>query len=206
LSDLSPASSPVLKPRQPLASRLWPSHSDARSNIVRGMILVLVATVLLAISAKINLPLPYVPMTLQTLVVLVIGAIYGPRLGAATLVAYLAEGAVGLPVFAGPTGGLAPLMGPTGGYLIAFIAAAFITGVLGARGWDRSAALLFSAMMIGHAVILAGGFVWLATGMKLGLAKAWFVGVAPFIAGSIVKSALGAALVFALRGVVKRNG
>jgi biotin transport system substrate-specific component len=206
LSDLSSASSPVVKPRQPLASTLWPSHSDAGSNILRGMVLVLVGTALLAISAKINLPLPYVPMTLQTLVVLVIGTIYGPRLGAATLVAYLAEGAIGLPVFAGPMGGLAPLMGPTGGFLVAFIAAAFITGVLGERGWDRSVALLFAAMMIGHAVILAGGFVWLAFGVKLGVAKAWFVGVAPFVAGSVVKSALGAALVVALRGALKRNG
>jgi biotin transport system substrate-specific component len=99
---------------------LWPD-----SGALRAVTLIALGTALLTLSAKINLPLPYVPMTLQTLVVLVIGAAYGGRLGAATIMVYLAEGALGLPVFAGPAGGLAPLMGPTAGYLIGFVAAAF---------------------------------------------------------------------------------
>lgn len=82
---------------------------------MRGVILIALGTALLTLSAKVNLPLPYVPMTLQTLVVLMIGAAYGWRLGSATVVAYLAEGAIGFPVFAGPVGGLAPLLGPTAG-------------------------------------------------------------------------------------------
>jgi biotin transport system substrate-specific component len=151
------------------------------------------------LSAKINLPLPYVPMTLQTLVVLLIGVVYGWRLGGATVIAYLAEGAIGWPVFAGPVGGLAPLLGPTAGYLAGFIAAAFVTGWLSERGWDRSALLLFVAMGLGHIVILAAGFAWLAFGVRLGLEKAWFVGIAPFIAASLIKNALGAALVPAIR-------
>ena len=163
--------------------------------MLRSLILIALGTALLTLSAKVNLPLPFVPMTLQTLVVLVIGAVYGWRLGCATIIAYLAEGAIGLPVFAGPVGGLAPLMGPTAGYLAGFVAAAFITGWLSERGWDRSVPLLFVAMALGHIVILAAGFGWLAFGMKLGVEKAWLVGVVPFLAGSLVKNALGAALV-----------
>ena len=130
--------------------------------MLRAIILIALGTVLLTLSAKVNLPLPYVPMTLQTLVVLVLGAAYGGRLGAATVIVYLAEGAVGLPVFAGPVGGLAPLMGPTAGYLLGFVAAALITGWLSERGWDGSVPLLFVAMGLGHIVILAAGFGWLA--------------------------------------------
>jgi len=168
--------------------------------------LVALGTALLALSAKINLPLPYVPMTLQTLVVLMIGAAYGWRLGSATVIAYLAEGAIGLPVFAGPVGGLAPLVGPTAGYLAGFVAAAFITGWLSERGWDRSVPRLFVAMGFGHIVILAAGFAWLAFGMKLGVEKAWLVGIVPFVAASVIKNALGAAFVPAIRHMLDRRG
>jgi biotin transport system substrate-specific component len=170
------------------------------------VILVALGTALLALSAKINLPLPYVPMTLQTLVVLMIGAAYGWRLGSATVIAYLAEGAIGLPVFAGPVGGLAPLLGPTAGYLAGFVAAAFITGWLSERGWDRSVPRLFVAMGLGHIVILAAGFAWLAFGMKLGAEKAWLVGIVPFVAASVIKNALGAAFVPAIRHMLDRRG
>jgi biotin transport system substrate-specific component len=170
------------------------------------VILVALGTALLALSAKINLPLPYVPMTLQTLVVLMIGAAYGWRLGSATVIAYLAEGAVGLPVFAGPVGGLAPLVGPTAGYLAGFVAAAFITGWLSERGWDRSVPRLFVAMGLGHIVILAAGFAWLAFGMKLGVEKAWLVGIVPFVAASVIKNALGAAFVPAIRHMLDHRG
>jgi len=101
-------------------------------------------------------------MTLQTLVVLMIGAAYGWRLGCATMFAYLAEGAIGMPGVAGPVGGLAPLLGPTAGYLFGFIPAALVTGWLSERGWDRSVIWLFAAMAAGHLVILAAGFGWLA--------------------------------------------
>jgi biotin transport system substrate-specific component len=190
----------------PLAAVLWPGSADGFSGALRIAILVALGTALLTLSAKINLPLPYVPMTLQTLVVLVIGAAYGWRLGAATVVVYLAEGAIGLPVFAGPVGGLAPLMGPTAGYLIGFVAAAFATGWLSERGWDRSVPLLFVAMAIGHIIILGGGFAWLAFGMKLGVGKAWSVGIAPFVAASVIKNAVGAALVPAVRRMLDRRG
>ncbi len=190
----------------PLASILWPVRSGESTSALRAIVLVAFGTALMALSAKVSLPLPYVPMTLQTLVVLMIGAAYGWRLGSATMIAYLAEGALGLPVFAGPVGGLAPLLGPTAGYLFGFVAAAFITGYLAERGWDRSVLLLFAAMAVGHVVILAAGFGWLAFGLGLGAAKAWQVGIVPFIAASLVKNALGAALMPAARRVVDRRG
>jgi biotin transport system substrate-specific component len=182
-----------------LAELLWPRREDRSFRALRGAILMALGTGLLTLSAKVNLPLPFVPMTLQTLVVLMIGAAYGWRLGSATVIAYLAEGAIGLPVFAGPVGGLAPLVGPTAGYLYGFVLAAFATGWLSQRGWDRSVVWLFVAMGIGHVLILGAGFAWLAFGMKLGVDKAWLVGIMPFIAASLVKNALGATLVPAIR-------
>ena len=197
---------PIAVRHFPLAAVLWPDRADGFSAVARAVILVALGTALLALSAKINLPLPYVPMTLQTLVVLMIGAAYGWRLGTATVIAYLAEGAIGLPVFAGPVGGLAPLLGPTAGYLAGFVAAAFITGWLSERGWDRSVPRLFVAMGLGHIVILAAGFAWLAFGMKLGVEKAWLVGIVPFVAASVIKNALGAAFVPAIRHMLDRRG
>ena len=190
----------------PLAALVWPDRADKFSGVLRSAVLIALGTALLTLSAKINLPLPYVPMTLQTLVVLMLGAAYGGRLGGATVIVYLAEGAIGLPVFAGPVGGLAPFVGPTGGYLLGFIAAAFITGWLSERGWDRSVPLLFVAMGIGHIIILGCGFFWLAFGMKLGFGRSWLVGIAPFIAASVIKNALGAALVPATRRMLDRRG
>ncbi len=197
---------PVVVRHFPLAAVLWPDRADGFSAVARAVILVALGTALLALSAKINLPLPYVPMTLQTLVVLMIGAAYGRRLGSATVIAYLAEGAIGLPVFAGPVGGLAPLLGPTAGYLAGFVVAAFITGWLSERGWDRSVPRLFVAMGFGHIVILAAGFAWLAFGMKLGVEKAWLVGIVPFVAASVIKNALGAVFVPAIRHMLDRRG
>ena len=197
---------PVAATHSPLAALLWPQRADGFSGVLRNVILVALGTALLTLSAKVNLPLPYVPMTLQTLAVLVIGAAYGWRLGSATVIAYLAEGALGWPVFAGPVGGLAPLLGPTAGYLFGFVAAAFITGWLSERGWDRSVPRLFLAMGLGHILILAAGFAWLAFGVKLGVEKAWLVGLAPFMTASLIKNALGAALLPAVRHVLDRRG
>jgi biotin transport system substrate-specific component len=190
----------------PLAAVLWPDRADGSSGVLRAIILIGLGTALLTLSAKTNLPLPYVPMTLQTLVVLIIGALYGWRLGGVTVAAYLVEGALGLPVFAGPAGGLAPFLGPTAGYLLGFAAAAVTTGWLSERGWDRSVLWLFVAMGLGHIIILTAGFAWLAFGMKLGIAKAWSVGVAPFVLASLIKNALGAVSVPALRHVLDRRG
>jgi biotin transport system substrate-specific component len=197
---------PIANRHFPLAAVLWPDRAEGLSAALRTAMLIALGTALLTLSAKINLPLPYVPMTVQTLVVLVIGAAYGARLGALTVMVYLAEGAIGLPVFAGPIGGLAPLIGPTAGYLFGFVAAAYAAGWLSERGWDRSVLRLFAAMGLGHIIILGCGFGWLAFGMKLGVEKAWLVGIAPFFAASVIKNALGAALVPAARRALERRG
>lgn len=188
-----------------IADVWWPARRKGFAVVRRAIVLAAFGVALLAVSAKINLPLPYVPMTLQTLVVLMIGAVYGWRLGTLTIIAYLAVGALGLPVFAGPVGGLKPLTGATAGFLSGFVVAAFVTGWFSERGWDRSMVRLFVAMAIGHIVIMAMGFAWLAYGMKLGAEKAWLVGVMPFLAGALVKNTLGAILVPVLRGMVDRR-
>lgn len=203
---MSDRSLPTAATHSPLAALMWPTRPGESVGSFRAVVLIALGTALMALSAKVNLPLPYVPMTLQTLVVLMIGAAYGWRLGSATMMAYLAEGAMGLPVFAGPVGGLAPLIGPTAGYLFGFVGAAFVTGWLAERGRDRSVVLLFAAMAVGHIVILLAGFGWLAFGLGLGAAKAWQVGLAPFIAASLVKNALGATLMPAARRIVDRRG
>lgn len=168
--------------------------ATGRSSLVRNIGLALAGTVLLTLSAKVNVPL-IVPMTLQSLVVLVIGAAYGARLGAATLALYLVEGALGLPVFAGTPEkglGLSYMMGPTGGYLLGFVAAAGLTGFLAERGLTRGILSTLGAMALGHAVIFAFGFAWLAS--LFGAEKAFVIGVAPFYAATLIKTLLGAAL------------
>jgi biotin transport system substrate-specific component len=186
---MSSGAAPLASPST-LAGSLWPARDDARLSALRAAVLMLFGTGLLALSAKIQVPFYPVPMTMQTLVVLVIGAAYGWRLGGATVGLYLVEGLLGLPVFAGAAAGPAYMAGPTGGFLIGFVVAAMMTGYVAER--SRSLLVTVLAMAVAHAVLLAFGFAWLATLMPF--AKAWAVGVAPFLLGTAVKIALAAAL------------
>ena len=136
-------------------------------------------------------------MTLQTLAVLTLGALFGARLAAATVALYLGEGLIGLPVFAGAVAGPAYVAGPTGGYLVGFLLAAALVGWLAERGWTRGWLLALAAMTLGHVVIFVAGFAWLAP--ALGAGKAWAVGVAPFAAATLAKTLLAAALAIAAR-------
>lgn len=167
-------------------SDLWLPVSKTRA-MVYNVTLVLAGTVLLTLSAKISLMLPFspVPVTLQTLAVLLIGALLGSRRGSLTVLAYLAEGAAGLPVFAKGGAGLAYLAGPTGGYLAGFAVAAFVTGYLAEKGWDRSFGKTVLAMLLGSTVILGLGVSWLSA--FVGIKQAILVGLVPFIAGDVVK-------------------
>ncbi|MCA3630448.1 MAG: biotin transporter BioY [Methylobacterium sp.] len=172
--------------------------------LLRNAVIALAATGLLTLSAKVQVPFYPVPMTMQSLVVLVIGAAFGWRLGMATVMFYLLQGLAGLPVFAGTPEkgvGLAYMMGPTGGYLIGFVAAAFVTGFLAERGWTKSVLGSLAAMAIGHAVIFLFGFAWLAA--LMGAGKAYLFGVAPFHAATLFKTLLGAALLPAAWRVVE---
>jgi biotin transport system substrate-specific component len=189
-----------------LVGLLWPSRDDSRFAALRAVVLMVVGTALLTISAKVQVPLPFVPMTMQTLVVLIIGASYGWRLGGATVALYLAEGAMGMPVFANTppmAAGVAYLAGPTGGFLFGFLAAALVMGFMAERGWDRALLRVAVMMTIGHAVILLAGFGWLS--VLLPVAKAWSVGIAPFMAATIVKTALAVALMQAAWSMTRRG-
>ncbi|MCL4767339.1 MAG: biotin transporter BioY [Hyphomicrobiaceae bacterium] len=192
----------ISQPNSTLVTALWP---ESRGHLLRLSAIVLLGTILLTASAKIQVPFWPVPMTMQTFVVLFLGAALGPRLGALTVLLYLAEGAVGLPVFAGTPEkglGLAYLAGPTGGYLVGFAAGAYVVGWLAERGWDRSVPRLFLAMLLGHVVIFAFGLAWLT--QLIGLEKAWMLGVTPFYAATLFKTALGACLVPAAWQLVRR--
>jgi biotin transport system substrate-specific component len=164
---------------------------DKGSSQFRTLFLVLAGSLLLTVSAKVQVPFYPVPMTLQTLVVLLIGVAFGWRMGFATVLAYLAQGAMGLPVFAGtPEKGLGLLYmtGPTGGYLVGFALAAATTGWLAERGFDRTAIGTAIAMVAGNVVIYACGLVWLSN--FVGMEKAATFGMAPFVFGDLVKIAL----------------
>ena len=173
-----------------LLQTVWPAGKGA-SPAVRAVALAVAGTLLLTISAKIHIPFWPVPLTMQTFVVLVLGMAYGWKLGAATMALYLAEGAIGLPVFSGTPErgiGLAYMAGPTGGYLAGFVAGAALCGWLAEKGWDRSWWRTAIAMSLGHVLILALGWAWLAT--LMGPAKAYALGVVPFYAATVLKTAL----------------
>jgi biotin transport system substrate-specific component len=152
------------------------------------------ASVVTALAAQIAIPLPWtpVPITGQTFAVLLSGAVLGSRRGAMAQALYLAEGAIGLPVFAGASSGAAPFAGPTGGYLLAFPLAAAVVGALCERGFDRRFGTMFLAMLLGSAVIFSVGLALLARFVPAGALLAQ--GLLPFVPGDLVKSALAAAL------------
>lgn len=171
--------------------RVWPRGGERA--YLRATTLALAGTLALAISAKIQVPFYPVPMTLQTLAVLVLGAAFGPRLAAATVALYLAEGLAGLPVFAGDLAGPAYVVGPTGGFLVGFLPAAYLVGLLVERGWAKGLLAMAAVMAVGHAVIFALGWSWLA--MAVGPVKAYLFGVEPFYLATLLKTALAAALI-----------
>lgn len=184
--------------RGTLAQSLWPSADDTMPvrRWLRLGLLALAGSILLTISAKIQVPFYPVPMTMQTFVVLSLGMAYGWRLGAATVLFYLAQGAMGLPVFVGTPEkgiGLAYMAGSTGGYLLGFVAAAALVGWLAERGWDRNIGTTALAMLLGNIVIYLPGLLWLGT--LFGWDKpilAW--GLTPFVLGDLTKLALAAVL------------
>ncbi|UCC98898.1 MAG: biotin transporter BioY [Phycisphaerales bacterium] len=149
---------------------------------------------LIALCAAVKILLPFgpVPVTGQTFAVLMIGALLGPRRGSLAVLAYLVQGLAGLPVFAFG-GGLAAIAGPTGGYLIGFIPAAYITGSLAQRGWDRRMATTILAMALGNIAIYACGLFWLSCLMG-GSSRVLVVGLVPFIPGDVLKIVLAAIL------------
>jgi biotin transport system substrate-specific component len=157
--------------------------------------LVILGSVVVALTAQISVPLPFtpVPLTGQTFGVLLTGALLGSRRGAAALLLYLLEGAGGLPVFAGGTGGWAHLLGPTGGYLFSYPLAAGLMGFFAERGWDRKALGTAAGMLLSSLLIFLLGAAWLATFVG-GFGAALARGVLPFLPGDFLKALLAAAL------------
>ncbi len=173
-----------------ISDMLWP-----RSPALRGwrfLVLALAGSMFIALCAKLNVPFYPVPMTMQTFAIVMLGAAFGSRLAGASVLAYIAQGALGLPVFATSpaTGaGLAYLLGPTGGYILGFLPAAILIGLLAERGWDKSLVLTFAAMLAGVGIIYASGLAWL--GAVIGWDKPLLeIGFFPFILSDLFKIAL----------------
>jgi biotin transport system substrate-specific component len=173
----------------PLAERLWTFEST--SSLLRNGALAVLGSLAVAAAAQINVPMQPVPMTLQTLAVLSVGAALGARLGVAALVLYAIEAAIGLPVLAEMKGGLPVLLGPTGGYVLGFIFAAGLVGFLAERGFDRSVLRMTVAMLAGAAVLYIPGLLWLS-GFVGGFEKALAFGFTPFLLGDLLKTAIAA--------------
>lgn len=192
-----------------LAELFGPRAGTAR--LVKQAVLVVLGITLLAVAAKIKVPLwpSPVPITMGTFAVLTIGAAYGARLGLVTIIGYLLIGALGYDVFAGSSAekaGLTYMMGGTGGYLVGYVMATLVLGALAARGWDRSVVWMAVAMLIGNALIYVPGLLWL--GQLYGWDKPileW--GLTPFLIGDGLKLLLAAVilpLVWKLVGDARR--
>ena len=164
------------------------------NDFVYVLLTSIIGSFLLAISSKVQIPLTPVPVTLQTLVLLVMSMFLGWRgaVGATSL--YLFQGVIGLPVFA-HGGGFIILFGPTGGYLFGFLIASLVVGYLAEKGWDKSVVLTFTSMTIGTLIIYLFGVIWLSYLKDLNTAMVF--GLLPFITPDILKICLGTCLVSA---------
>lgn len=179
-----------------LLSTVWPKSQLLHKAVVVGL-----GVALLTLASKVQVPFWPVPMTLQVLAVLMIGATAGARLGGATVLAWLGLGALGAPVFA--TGaGLAYMVGPTGGYLAGFLAAALVVGSLADRGQGRTIGSALLMLLAGVVIIYALGLGWLAG--IIGAEKAITAGLMPFIPAEVLKVALGTAILTAAWKQAKR--
>jgi biotin transport system substrate-specific component len=177
-----------------------------KSGVAREIALMLGGSLFIALAAQFQFPLPFspVPITGQTFAVLLLGALYGSMRGPATVLTYLALGVVGLPVFAGGTFGIARLVGPTAGYLVGFVAAAFVVGLLSERGWDRKFWSTAVSMIIGNGIIYVAGVLWLSR--FVGWPAVLSTGFLPFLAGDALKIALATILLPAGWKLIGRSG
>ena len=181
--------------------------TEGSMRLAKQAALVVLGIAVLAVAAKIKVPMWPVPITMGTFAVLSIGAAYGARLGLVTIFGYMLIGALGFDVFAGSSAekfGLEYIMGGTGGYLVGYVLATLLLGTLARKGWDRSAPKMAGAMLLGNALIYIPGLIWL--GMLYGWDKpilAW--GLIPFLVGDVVKLALAAALFPAIWKFVRRT-
>lgn len=170
----------------------------AGGSLAKKAMIVVAGSLFMAAMTQISVPFYPVPVTLQTLAVMLIGVTFGFRMAAATLALYLLEGLAGLPVFSNFGAGYAKLIGPTGGYLVGFLIAAAVMGFFADLGVTRGWVGMIWTLLVGEAIIMALGFGWLAS--LIGAEKAWIAGVVPFILGDVLKLALAALIA---KGVLK---
>ena len=181
---------------------------SGRASLYRDLLIGLVGSIALAVSAQAKIPVGPVPITLQTFVLFTMAMAFGWRAAGIMVLAYWAEGLAGLPVFAGaPHASAAVFAGPTGGFLFGFLPAAVLTGWLAEKGWDRNKFTALAAMMLGTLLLYALGTPWFAlfatsisqagevTRNGLGWSSTWQYAVQPFLIGDVVKM-LAAALIF----------
>ena len=173
-----------------LINLLFPTKGT--NAYIKYILLILSGTILLAVSSKIQVPFWPVPMTMQTFIVFLIGMTYGWRLSFFTLLAYLVEGAIGLPVFA-KGGGLMYLAGPTAGYLYGMLGAATLIGFLSENGYSQSYIKCFIALLLGSIIIFSCGVGYL--GSIIGYDKAVSAGLMPFVPSEFFKIALALVLI-----------
>ena len=177
-----------------ISQALTPSFNRARP-VAEQLLLMLLGTLFLTASSYVQVPMFPVPMTMQTFAVTLVGAVFGARLGALTVLVWLAEGALGAPVFAGGQAGAMLFVGPTAGYLASFPFAAGLVGFFVERGANGQRPLhSFSAFLAGNLLSLVLGSVWLST--LVGGERAIALGFTPFVLGGLLKSALGTATIW----------
>ncbi len=182
-----------------LAQAMW-----AQSSQLRNVLLVLAGTFLIAVAAQVSIRLLPVPMTLQMLAILLVGFTLGARLGVATLVTYLAQGAMGLPVFAGGGAGVAYMMGPTGGFLLGFILVAAIAGYAADRGATRNLLWAVPAALLASAVVYIPGLAWPALMTGTEWSALWSGWMAPFLLGDALKAVIAALIVTGAWAALRR--
>ena len=180
-----------------------------KRTITSDFTLVLAGSLLIALCAKIKIPMLPIPITMQTFAVLIVACLFGSRRGTLTVLVYLSEGALGLPVFAQQAGLLA-FVGPTGGYLVGFVFAAFLVGFLAENGWDRKPPTTILAMIFGNLMIYTCGLFWLWVLLSVGRISVGSngllaAGLYPFIIGDILKIILAACLLPVSWKLLERN-
>lgn len=171
----------------------------------RSVGLVIVFSLFIAAAAQFAIHIGPIPITGQTFAVLLTGALLGSRLGAAAVIAYLIEGAIGLPFFAGGAAGIVRFFGPTGGYLVAFPAAAFVTGAFAEQGWDKNYLQAVAAMAVGSAIVFLGGWAWYSVLTSTPPIAAFQIAVLPYLPGDAIKIALAAAVLPTGWALLKRK-
>ncbi len=171
---------------------------------LRWMVLASLMAALTAVGAYIHIPIGPVPIVLSTLFVLLSGLLLGSRWGMASMVLYLFVGAIGMPVFSGGRGGLAHFFGPTGGYLLGYVLASWVTGFIAERSRSIFILEIFSVIM-GELAIYSLGLPWLKMVTHMTWSKTLMVGMIPFLVGDAVKAAVALILARAVRPILKRQ-